>query len=101
MLVPDNINVIIDCGLLIDDATMEGGVANVTWYKNDRLIVNGSEVNVVLAPDKRTITITDTFRNSPAMVNVRTEGNYSCEVCTVNRTCLNRATCLDLCSKYY
>ena len=99
MLVPDNINVIIDCGLLIDDATMEGGVANVTWYKNDRLIVNGSEVNVVLAPDNRTLTITATFRNIPAMVG--TEAYYCCEVCVVNRTCLNRATCHGVCSKYY
>ena len=49
--VPENILVNIYCGSVIDDTLIEGGIANITWYKNNRLIVNGSEFNVVLAPD--------------------------------------------------
>ena len=95
--VPEDITVVIDCGPVIDDAAMEGEVVNVTWYKNKRPIANGSEVNVVLAPDNRTITITDTLRGTPAMVG--TEGNYSCEVCVVDRTCRSALTPTDVCGK--
>ena len=92
--VPDDIIVIIDCGPKIDNFTMEGGVIkNVTWSKNGRPIVNDTEVNVVLAPDNRTITITDTLRGTPAQVG--TEGDYCCEVNSVNESC----TDVDVCSK--
>jgi len=95
--VPEDIIVVIDCSPVIDDAIMEGEVANITWLKNDRPIVNGSEVNVVLSPDNRTITITDTLRGTPAMVG--TEGNYSCEVCVVDRTCRSAFSETDVCGK--
>ena len=95
--VPEDIRVVIDCSPVIDDAVMEGEVANITWFKNDRPIVNGSEVNVVLSSDNRTIEITDTLRGTPAMVG--TEGNYSCEVCVVDRTCLSDFTPTDVCGK--
>jgi len=70
---------------VIDDTLIEGRIANITWYKNDRPIVNGSEFNVVLAPDNRTITITDTLGGTPAMVG--TEGIYGHEVCIIDGTC--------------
>jgi len=85
---------------VIDDATIEEKVASVTWYKNDRPISPGSEVNVVLGPGNRTITITDTLRGTPAQVGA--EGNYSCEVCIAdNPNCKTVDTCVDVCSKYY
>jgi len=81
IVVPENIQVTIDCAPLIDRAIMMGGVANITWRKNGRVIVNGSEVNVELASDNRTIVITDTLRGTPAQVG--TEGMYECEVCEI------------------
>jgi len=99
VVVPEDIRAVIDCGQVIDNAISEGEVANVTWYKNDRPIVNGSEINVILAPGNRSITITDTLRGTPAMVG--TEGNYSCEVCIVDRTCQRIVSCFDVCSKYF
>ena len=97
---PENIRAVIDCGEVIDRAVMDGGsVANVTWYKNGRLITNDSgELNVVVAADNRSIIITDTFRGNP--VQVGTEGFYTCEVCIVGRTCFNVTRCTDVCSKY-
>ena len=79
---------------------MEGKVLSITWFKSSRPIVNGSEVNVVLAPDNRSIVITNTVKSNPAQVG--TEGNYSCEVCIAdNPKCKTVDTCVDVCSKYY
>ena len=92
--VSEDMRAIIDCGPVIDNFTMEGGVVkNITWSKNGRPIVNGTAINVVLAPDNRTITITDTLRGTPAQVG--TEGDYCCEVNSVNESC----TDVDVCSK--
>ena len=99
--VPEDIRVEIDCSPLIDQVAMSGPIFSITWFKNERPISNGSEVNVVLGPGNRTITITDTLRGTPAMVG--TEGNYSCEVCPGDdSTCtIVSGPCVDVCSKYY
>ena len=98
IVVPENIQVTIDCGQLIDQAIMMGGVANITWRKNGRIIVNDSEVNVVLSPDNRTIIITDTFLGTPAQVG--TDGLYSCEVCeSIGGTCMINITDPGPCCK--
>lgn len=93
--VPEDVRVVLDCGQLIDDTALDG---EVFWYKNGRPIINGIEVNVVVAADKRTIEITDTLRGNPAMIG--TEGIYTCEVCDADKTCSNRKTALDVCCKY-
>jgi len=99
-VVPENIRVSIDCGLLIDQSAIDGEIASITWFKYGRPILNGTEVHVVLASDNRTITITDTLIGTPARVG--TEGNYSCEVCLVgDQNCTMNKTFLDVCSKYY
>ena len=46
------------------DATMEGEVASITWFKDGRPIANGNEVNFVLASDNRTITVINAQRGT-------------------------------------
>jgi len=87
----------IDCGGFIDSAIMEGEALSINWYKNGQPITNGSEVNVVIAADYRTIEIIDTIRSIPAQVG--TEGNYSCEVCTDDEICQDKTSVVDVCSK--
>jgi len=55
---------------------------------------------VVLSADNQKIIITDTFRGTPAMVG--TDGFYFCKVCLIgDETCVERRSCLDVCSKYF
>jgi len=84
---------------MIGNMTTQGNIYNITWYKNGRFIINGSEVNVLVSADHRSIVITDTLRGTPAQVG--TEGNYSCQVCTVDGTCLTRHSILDVCGKFH
>jgi len=98
VVVPESIQVTIDCGQLINDTRdMVGMISNITWRKNGRTIVNGSEVNVVLAPDNRTIVITDTLLGTPAQVG--TDGLYECEVCGGD-ACVCIKEPVDPCGKY-
>ena len=99
LVVPKAVRVLIDCGSFIDSAIMEGEAFSINWYKNGRPIANGSAVNVVIAADYRTIEIIETIRSIPAQVG--TEGNYSCEVCTDDKTCQDRTSVVDVCSKYH
>jgi len=96
VLVPENIQVTIDCGPSINQASKEAVVSQITWRKNGRVIVNGSEVNVVLAPDNRTIVIIDTLLGTPAKLG--TDGIYECEVC--GAVCFMNVSTLEICSKY-
>ena len=89
----------IDCGQIIDGAAMEGRIAKITWYKNRRTISNGSEVNVVVAADKRSIIITDSLLATPAQVG--TGGIYSCEVCTGDKICEEKTSEVEICGKYH
>ena len=89
----------IDCGQIIDSAATEGRIAKITWYKNGRTIKNGSEINAVVAADKRSFIITDTLLGTPAQVG--TEGIYSCEVCTGDKTCVEKTSVMEICSKYH
>ncbi|XP_065885893.1 uncharacterized protein [Dysidea avara] len=94
-VVPEDIQVVFDCGELIDNTTMKGGVANITWYKNGRIISNNSTVNGIVAADKRTVEFTYTIRSRPAQTG--TGGIYSCEVCTNDKICQDRTTVMDVC----
>jgi len=94
--VPEDIQVTIDCSPLIDQALMEGAIFNITWRKDGRPISNGSEINVVLSPDRRVIIITETLLGTPAQVgNV---GTYECEVCGAE--CIRNETIRYVCCKY-
>jgi len=98
VIVPESIQVTIDCGQLIDDVrNMTGMISSIIWTKNGRPIVNGSEVNVFLAPDNSTIFISDTLLGTPAQVG--TDGAYECEVCSEN-SCNNTITNVTVCRKY-
>jgi len=98
VVVPEDIQVTIDCGRLINETRDTlGVVANITWKKNGRIIVNDSEINVVLSPDNSTLFITDTLLGTPAQVG--TNGLYECEVCGGN-ACVSVNGTVDPCSKY-
>ena len=58
IVVPEDIQVVVDCGQIIVGTATEGQIAKITWYKNERTINNSSKVNVVVAADNRTIIIT-------------------------------------------
>ena len=88
-----NREVVIDCGQIIHSSSMEGVISTIAWYKNGRRITKGSVVNVVVAANNRTITITAD--------QVGIEGNYSCEVCTDDETCQDETSVVDVCSKYH
>jgi len=100
IIVPEDIQVVIKCGQVIGiETTQQGIIANITWYKNGRSISNDTEVNVLVAGDHKNIIITDTLLGTPAQVG--TDGNYSCQVCTVYGTCLTRHSIVDVCGKYH
>lgn len=44
-VVPENIRVTIDCGLVVNQAAMSGEIGSITWYKNGRAINNGTVFN--------------------------------------------------------
>jgi len=88
IVVPESIRVTIDCGPVIDQANMSGKIFNIIWRKNGRVILNGSEVNVVLAPDNRRIVITETFLRIRAQVEAHREAVYECEFCGHFGTCV-------------
>jgi len=96
IVVPENVRVTIDCGPVIDQANMSGEIFNITWRKNGRIIFNYSEINVVLAPDNKTIVITDTLLGTPARVG--TCGVYECEVC--GAVCFMNVSTTEICGKY-
>ena len=48
IVVSQDKKVVIDCGQMIDNVAGKGEVANVTWYKDEQLITNDSEVDGVL-----------------------------------------------------
>ena len=97
IVVPENIQVVVDCGQIIDGAATEGRFSKITWYKDGRTISNGSDVNVVVAVDSRTIIITKTSLRTAAHTSI--EGIYSCEVCTGDKTCEEKTSEVEICGK--
>jgi len=96
IVVPESVQVTIDCGPVIDQANISGEIFNITWRKCSRIIFNGSHVNVVLAPDNKTIVITDTLRGFPCQLG--TDGMYECEVC--GAVCFMNVSNHEICCKY-
>jgi len=85
---------------MIGNMTIQS-IYNITWYKNDRLLINDSQFNigVKVSADHRSIVITDTWRGTPGLYGTR--GIYYCQVCTVDGTCLTRHSMLDVCGKFH
>ena len=78
----EGVQVIIDCGRLIDATIDSTGISNpvITWYKNGSPISNGSALNVEISADNRSCIIIETLL--PMGGQFGTDGNYTCEVCT-------------------
>ncbi|XP_065884532.1 uncharacterized protein [Dysidea avara] len=45
IVVPEGIQVVFDCGELIENSTVQGGVAIVNWYKDGRRVSNNSVIS--------------------------------------------------------
>ena len=45
ILVPEGIQVVFDCGELIENSTVQGGIAIVNWYKDGRRVSNNSVIS--------------------------------------------------------
>ena len=109
----EDVQVIIDCSQLIDAvANNETFNPNVTWYKNEIQIVNGSAINAEISSDTRFCIINCTLSDQvgsgenvaidenfgSANVDFGTSGNYTCEVCNVS-TCINLTSPKFICGK--
>ena len=53
IVVPQDKELVIDCGQMIDNVAGKGEVANVTWYKDGEPMTNDSEVDGVLTADNK------------------------------------------------
>ena len=78
-----DVRVIIDCRQLVDDVrNLTGLNYNVTWYKNEAVLANASENNLVISQDKRLCIITATSLAERGESG--SSGNYTCRVCSGN-----------------
>ena len=97
VIVGEDERVTIDCGQLIDKV-IDSGIANpsVTWCKDGFPLTTGSAVNVVISPDNRFCTITDTLLAVGGQIG--TNGNYTCKVCNTS-ACREETSSLSVCGK--
>ena len=94
VIVPFGTNAVLDCGSLIDSKTRSGQNATITWYRNGMVIVNGFNANVILSPDKRTVTINREVPSGfPGLILEQKAPVYSCDANVTQ-------TATDECCKY-
>ena len=101
VVVREDIRVTIDCGRLIDDSVINNGIQNplVTWYDNFGNSVNNRHTNYTeISVDGRQFTLTISS-NIGGAAFFRLDGNYTCEVCSRQRTCINRTTTIYICGE--
>ena len=94
IIVPFRTYAVLDCGSLINSKTRSGENATITWYRNGIVIVNGFNADIVLSPDKQTVTIDREVPSGfPGLILERKAPVYSCDV-HVTQTATNE------CCKY-
>ena len=96
----EGVEINIDCGQQIDDViNITGANPSVTWYKNDIILTNGSERNIVISEDKRLCIISAT--SLAVGGELGTSGNYTCRVCAGdgNIDCLVNSSLQIVCGK--
>ena len=109
--VEEDVEVVIDCSKLIDAAINDRtSNPNVTWYKNEIPIVNGSTINTVISSDNRLCIINNTLLTGSddaigiddnigsAGVDFGTSGNYTCEVCNIS-VCMSLTSTKVVCGE--
>ena len=96
----EGVELVIDCGRQIDNVINITGVnPSVNWYKNDIILTNGSERNIVISQNKRQCIISAT--SLAVGGELGTSGNYTCRVCAGDGTadCLFDSTHQIVCGK--
>ena len=99
IITPEDIWVTIDCGPLIDEVVNTTNVTNpmVTWYKDGAVLTTGSAINVEISDDSRLCIITDTLLSAGGQFG--TDGNYSCEVYSIPKSCQRNNICAAVCGE--
>ena len=96
---PDQ-QVLIDCGLLIKNISNIIGInPRVIWEKNNIVLSNRSEKNVVISQDRRFLIISATALRRGGELG--TSGDYTCTVCVgdSNIDCINGTSRQIVCGK--
>ena len=91
----EDVKLTIDCGSLIDASRISNPI--IRWYKNDVILVNGSENNVVISQDRRHLIITNTLMAVGGQLG--TEGVYTCEVCNATFCKFKRNITTEICGE--
>ena len=101
-IVGEGVQVIIDCGRLINATINSTGISNplIMWYKNGSPIPNRFALNVEISADNRSCVISETLISVGGQLG--TEGNYTCEVCTnmMGMNCSTNQTTGTICSEW-
>ena len=98
---PDQ-EVLIDCEPLIETVRNQTGLnPRVTWEKNNIVLSNRSENNVIISQDERFLIIAVTSLRRGGELG--TSGNYTCTVCAgdANIDCLNDTSPQIVCGKSF
>jgi len=93
VIMPPLVRLIINCSDLINTVSLW----NITWTKNDRSIMNGSEFEAFISQDNKSLILNNPRPNSGG--EVRSEGDYQCRVCTNDGICTKKKTTFDICGK--
>ena len=67
----------------------------INWIHNDFPISNGSVPNVVISQNKRQCLITGTLLAVGGQLG--NGGNYTCEICSDQDTCMSNSSIIDVC----
>ena len=99
--VRQHVVITIDCRKVVDGVIGNTSVSNpiINWYKDQRVITNRSELNVLISADNRLCVIINAslaIGDQPG-----TDGSYTCQVCStpfmVN--CISNVTIVTVCGE--
>ena len=94
------LRVVIDCGRLIQNISNISGInPGVVWEKNNIVLSNNSEKNIVISENRRFLIINMTSLRRGGELG--TSGDYTCTVCAgdSNIDCLNGTSRQIVCGK--
>jgi len=98
VIVGEDVQVTIDCGLLIENTNEIGQTPTTTWYKNEQTLSNGSATNVYISQNNKLLILTKTALSLGFRLG--TTGDYTCEVCSNTTNCINETSIHIVCSEY-
>ena len=93
IILPRLVRLVINCSDLIEKSSLW----NVTWTRNNIIITNGSGYHAFVEQYNQALILSKPLPNSGAQI--RSEGDYSCKVCTKDGLCTVKKTTFDICGK--